>query len=173
MRLPLRRLLPFLALAVPALACSSEGGFGDEGDEGGHVSSTDSALKGCRGKASSTIPSDGRYVVTTFGDGRTDDGIMSCGTYTKTGTWYYAASRQRYGCGARVKIEANGKCVVAKTDDYGPDVCVEKAAGREIIDVSPLVTKHLFGVRAAGWSERRIVTVTEVPRTTPLGPCAP
>jgi hypothetical protein len=160
-------------LTAAALACSStEGGFDDEG-EGGHVSSTDSALRGCRGKASSVIPSDDRYVITTFGDSRGDDGIMSCGTYTKTGSWYYAASRQRYGCGARIKIEANGKCVVAKTDDYGPDVCVENAAGRAIIDVSPLVTKHLFGVRSAGWSERRIVTVTEVSRATPLGPCDP
>lgn len=96
---------------------------------------------------------------------------MSCGTYTKHGSWYYAASRQRYGCGAHVKIEANGRCVVAKTDDYGPDVCVENAAGGAIIDVSPLVTKELFGIKSAGWSDHRKVKVTKVSTSTPLGPC--
>ena len=66
---------------------------------------------------------------------------MSCGEKTLHGSWYYAASRQRYGCGAHIQIEANGKCVVAETDDYGPDVCVENAAGRPIIDASPLVSR--------------------------------
>lgn len=37
------------------------------------------------------------------------------------------------GCGSRVEIRANGKCVVAQTDDYGPDVCVENAAGKPIM----------------------------------------
>ena len=50
------------------------------------------------------------------------------------GSWYYAASRQRFGCGAHVKVEANGKCVVVETDDYGPDVCVENAAHMPIIN---------------------------------------
>ena len=120
---------------------------------------------------SSTIPSSGDYYLTTFGDSPSDDGIMSCGSYTKHGTWYYAASRQRYGCGAHIKITANGKCVVAQTDDYGPDICVETAAGGAIIDASPLVAKALFGVSSAGWSEHRKIKVTVVSKTTPLGPC--
>ena len=96
---------------------------------------------------------------------------MSCGGYAN-GTGWYAASRQRYGCGAHVKVQANGKCVVLATDDYGPDVCVENAAGRPIIDVSPLASKALFGVSGAGWSDRSVVTVNKVATTTPLGPCA-
>ena len=89
-----------------------------------------------------------------------------CGSFTKHGTWYYAASRQRYGCGSHVRIEANGHCVVAQTDDYGPDVCVENAAGGAVIDASPLVARHLFGVSSAGWSEHRRTKVTVVSRST-------
>ena len=96
---------------------------------------------------------------------------MSCGEKTLHGSWYYAASRQRYGCGAHIQIEANGKCVVAETDDYGPDVCVENAAGRPIIDASPLVSEHLFGTQSAGWSDRFRIQVTLVAKSTPLGPC--
>jgi hypothetical protein len=128
-------------------------------------------LKGCKGKASSTIPDNGKYYLTSFGFYPSDDGIMSCGEYTKHGSWYYAASRQRYGCGARIRIEANAKCVVAETDDYGPDVCVEKAAGIPIIDASPLVSKHLFGTKSAGYVDKYVVYVTPVSETTPLGPC--
>lgn len=152
-----------------AAACSAS--TTEEGDVSSSIGSTDQELKGCHGKASYAIPSSGTYYVTTFGNSSGDDGIMSCGTYTKHGSWYYAASRQRYGCGSRIKIEANGKCVVAKTDDYGPDVCVENAVGGPILDVSPLVTKELFGLKSAGWSDRIKVHVTKVSSSTPLGPC--
>jgi hypothetical protein len=128
-------------------------------------------LSGCRGQADSSIPADGRYYLTSFGFSPSDDGLMSCGTKTLHGTWYYAASRQRYGCGSHVRITANGKCVIAKTDDYGPDVCVERAVGRPIMDVSPLVSLHLFGTKSAGWSDRFAVQVSEVATSTPLGPC--
>jgi hypothetical protein len=133
-------------------------------------SASDSDLKNCHGKASSTIPSSGEYELTSFG-GPGESGIMSCGDYTKDGSWYYAASRQRYGCGAHIQISANGKCVVAQTDDYGPDVCVEAAAGKPIIDASPLVSKYLFDTDSAGWSDHLGITVTEVDKSTPLGPC--
>ena len=82
------------------------------------------------------------------------------------------ASRQRYGCGSKVKVEANGKCVVVVTDDYGPDVCVENAAGKPILDVSPQVSRALFGEAGAGWSDRMLITATEVDQATPVGPCA-
>lgn len=131
---------------------------------------SDDALHGCAGKASHDIPASNEYILTSFGFG-SDDGIMSCGSFTKHGTWYYAASRQRYGCGARIKIEANGKCVVAQTDDYGPDVCVETRAKSPIIDASPLVSEHLFGTQSAGWSDHFKITVTEVPKDTALGIC--
>jgi hypothetical protein len=129
-----------------------------------------SNLSGCNGIASSSIPSDGNYYLTTFGGG-SDSGTMSCGSNTNHGSWYYAASRQRYGCGAHVKIEANGKCVIAQADDYGPDVCVEDAAGGPIMDVSPLVSQDLFGSSSAGWSDHFGVHVTLVAASNALGPC--
>jgi hypothetical protein len=136
---------------------------------GASVSSASSELTGCRGQASSSIPADKRYVITTFG-GPGDHQSMSCGGFADGTTWY-AASRQRYGCGAKLRIEANGKCAVATADDYGPDVCVENAARSPIIDVSPRVSKELFGVAGAGWSDHMVVTVTAVPASTPVGPC--
>ncbi len=159
------RRLAFLPVLVFVAHCSSTT------DESAS-SSSDSDLRGCHGKASSTIPSSGQYELTSFG-GPGESGIMSCGDYTKNGSWYYAASRQRYGCGAHIQIEAHGKCVVAQTDDYGPDVCVENAAGLPIIDASPLVSKYLFGTSSAGWSDHFRITVTEVDDSTPLGPCTP
>ncbi|HEX7666302.1 MAG TPA: hypothetical protein VF407_17370 [Polyangiaceae bacterium] len=159
-------------LLVPALclvaACSAA--TEDAAPDDGLSSSADQDLKGCKGKASSSVPSNDVYDLTSFG-GPGESGIMSCGDYTKNGSWYYAASRQRYGCGAHVKVEANGKCVVVQTDDYGPDVCVENAAGRPILDASPLVSKYLFGTSSAGWSDGYKVTVTEVSKSTKLGPC--
>lgn len=143
---------------------------GADDEIGMSISQVQEELTGCHGVASSSIPGSGDYYLTTFGAG-SDSGVMSCGENTNHGSWYYAASRQRYGCGAHIKITANGKCVVAETDDYGPDVCVENAAKGPIIDASPLVAKHLFGVSSAGWSEHRKIHVTVVSKSTPLGPC--
>jgi hypothetical protein len=136
------------------------------------ISSTDSSLTGCHGQASSTIPADGTYDLTSFGGSSGSNGTMSCGENTDNGSWYYAASRQRYGCGSHIQITANGNCVVAETDDYGPDVCVEAAAGAPIIDASPLVAKALFGVTSAGWSDHFAIHVDVVDNSTPLGPCS-
>jgi len=160
----MKRLALVVSSAV-AVACSSS-------PESGLSVSASSDLSGCHGTASSSVPSNGNYYLTSFGSSPDDDGVMSCGEYTKHGSWYYAASRQRYGCGSHIQIEANGKCVVAETDDYGPDQCVETAAGRPIIDASPLVSEALYGTSSAGWSDRYAIHVTEVPSSTPLGPCA-
>lgn len=166
-----RALLLAAALAAPACATdvAVDTPFEDEGATEGASVTAPVALTGCRGQADASIPADKVYVMTTFG-GPGDQQPMSCGGRAD-GTWYYAASRQRYGCGARIKMEANGKCVVAQTDDYGPDVCVERAVNRPIIDVSPKVAQYLFGASGLGWSDRKTVTVTEVARSTPLGPC--
>lgn len=129
-------------------------------------------LTGCEGLASAEIPADGAYYLTSFG-GSSDSGTMSCGSDTDHGSWYYAASRQRYGCGAHLQVDAAGGCVVVQADDYGPDVCVEEAAGGPILDASPLVARALFGAGSAGWSDHFRVQVTVVDDTTPLGPCAP
>jgi hypothetical protein len=154
------------------LALVLAAGCSGEIDGGMSTSRTEEGLSGCHGTASSSIPSSGNYYLTSFGFSPSDDGSMSCGEKTLHGSWYYAASRQRYGCGAHIQIEANGKCVVAETDDYGPDVCVENAAGRPIIDASPLVSEHLFGTQSAGWSDRYAIQVTLVAKSTPLGPCS-
>jgi hypothetical protein len=156
-----------IILALVTTGCASKS---DGSEEGTSASQSDEALRGCGGHASSSKPASGEYYLTSFGAGA-DSGTMSCGESTRHGAWYYAASRQRFGCGAHIEITAHGKCVVAQTDDYGPDVCVESAAGRPILDASPLVSEHLFGSRSAGWSDHFLIHVVEVPRSTPLGPC--
>jgi len=172
MRVPATVALAALCLSFAAAACTGDAevvsGFEDDGSTAG-VSIIARGLTGCHGKASSAIPGDGRYVMTTFG-GPGDHQAMSCGGYAD-GTWYYAASRQRYGCGSHLQVEANGQCVVVEADDYGPDVCVEDAAGMPILDVSPVVAHALFGVSGLGYSDHQTVTVTEVATSTPLGPC--
>ncbi|MBK9034396.1 MAG: hypothetical protein IPL61_24540 [Myxococcales bacterium] len=164
----------WLAFTLLAGACATdvvvESGFEDEDATAGASVASTFALTGCHGQADASVPADKTYVITTFGGGSDTQG-MSCGGRAD-GTWYYAASRQRYGCGARVAIRANGKCVVAQTDDYGPDVCVERAAARPIMDVSPRVAQYLYGTSGLGWSDRKTVTVEEVARSTPLGPCS-
>jgi hypothetical protein len=175
---PGSRLAPTAALAaglaLVLAACTTDvevdSPFEDEEATEGASVTTPLALTGCRGHADSAIPADDTYVITTFG-GPGDHQPMSCGGRAD-GTWYYAASRQRYGCGARIAIRGNGRCVVAQTDDYGPDVCVERAVARPIMDVSPAVARALFGSSSFGWSDRVTVTVEEVARSTPLGPCA-
>lgn len=156
-------------LFVLLVACTVGEDEATDSTAGVSVSTADSSLTGCQGKASSVIPSDNTYVITTFG-GPGDHQPMSCGGFADGTTWY-AASRQRYGCGSKLQIEANGKCVVAIALDYGPDVCVEKAAGRAIMDVSPLVSRELFNMSGAGWSDKKLVTVTEVDPSTPVGMC--
>jgi hypothetical protein len=162
----MRTLGAILFCAVLGAACSAR-----TSQDGASTASTE-GLSGCHGTASSSIPASHEYTLTSFGDSPSDNGEMSCGEYTRDGTWYYAASRQRYGCGSHVKVEANGKCVVVETDDYGPDSCVETAAHMPILDASPLVAEHLFGTNSAGWSDGLHVIVTEVAASTPLGPCA-
>jgi len=161
----------YLLLTIPLFtACMVGEDEATDGTSGVSVGTVESGLTGCHGHASSEIPADGDYVITTFG-GPGDHQQMSCGGYADGTTWY-AASRQRYGCGSKIQIEANGKCVVATALDYGPDVCVENAAHSPVIDVSPLVSKALFGVSGAGWSDHLHVNVTPVAAGTPVGPCA-
>jgi hypothetical protein len=157
------RMLVSLVPLVVFVACSSA----PVSDE----SQTPEALHGCHGLASSSIPSDGNYTLTTFG-GPSEPQPLSCGGASQSGSWYYAASKQRYGCGAHLRVEANGKCVVVQAADYGPDVCVETAAGMPILDASPLVGKALFGAADLGWSDRAKVHVSQVSSATPLGACS-
>ena len=107
-------LVPVVASALLA-ACTANVSptFEDEGATSGASISLAPDLTGCSGHASSTIPSDGKYVMTTFGGGA-DTQPMSCGGEAD-GVGWYAASRQRYGCGSKLQVEANGNCVVVST----------------------------------------------------------
>lgn len=163
------RIIP-VVLSLGMAACMVGEDEATEGTPGASVTTVDHGLTGCRGQAASSIPASGQYILTTFG-GPGDHQPMSCGGYAD-GTGWYAASRQRYGCGSKVRVEANGKCAVVVTDDYGPDVCVENAVGKPILDVSPKVSRHLFGEAGAGWSDRLLITATEVDPATPVGICA-
>jgi hypothetical protein len=157
------------SIAFCATACTVGEDEAIDSTDGVSIGTVDSSLSGCHGHASTTIPADRKYVLTTFG-GPGDHQSMSCGGFAD-GTGWYAASRQRFGCGAKLQIEANGKCAVVTADDYGPDVCVESAAHSPIIDASPRVSKLLFNESGAGWSDHLVVTVTKVDQSTPVGPC--
>lgn len=117
------------------------------------------------------IPDDHAYYLTSFGGGA-DTQPVACGGPIADGTWYYLADSWRFGCGARVRIAnpANGNWVVAQVADVGPNVCVEQAAGRPVIDASPLVSQHLFGTSSRGYADHSLVTADVVDPSTPLGP---
>ena len=126
----------------------------------------------CNHQTSSAVPDDHTYVITTFGGG-SDTQSTACGGRQADAEWYYAASKQRFGCGARLRV-VNPKtcaCVVVQVADLGPDICVEQAAGYPVLDASPLVTRHLFGASSAGWSEGVLVQATTASAGAPLGPC--
>ncbi len=166
----MRTALGIVLVAATALpACMVGEDEAVDATSGVSVTSIGRGLTGCRGKASTSIPANGKYTITTFG-GPGDHQSMSCGGYAD-GTGWYAASRQRYGCGAHLQVTANGKCAVVEAQDYGPDVCVENAAGMPILDVSPKVSRLLFDEAGAGWSDHMVITVEEVSASTPLGPC--
>jgi hypothetical protein len=112
------------------------------------------------------------YFLTSYKDFTTP----ACGGKTIDGTWYYATGAWSFGCHARLKLEANGKCVVVAVVDNGPAGWVETKAKNKcggtgyIIDASPLVSKHLFGTTSAGWSDCYKLKVTPMPKGTPSGP---
>lgn len=165
------RLRPVLFSLAIAACTSNVDITEDEGSTSGASINYTSHLSGCHGTASSTISASGSYVLTSFG-GPGDEQPMSCGGQADGKGWY-AASRQRYGCGAKLMVQANSKCVVLAALDYGPDVCVENAAHSPILDVSTAAAKLLFGTSSAGWSDHFVVDVTQVSSSTPLGPCDP
>jgi hypothetical protein len=120
------------------------------------------------------IPFDQRYDLTTFG-GPGDEQPTHCEDAPDAdGTWFYAANGQRFVCGQRVRLvdRARTRCVIVQVADLGPHICVEAAGGRPAWDVSPLASRHLFGVRSAGWSEHREVFGAPVAPGNPLGPCS-
>ncbi len=115
------------------------------------------------------IPSDNLYYITTFGGGR-DNQRMACFGYAD-GRWLYIADSWRFGCRSRVKITnpRTGRWCVTQVADVGPNICVERAARKPIIDASPVVTRELFGIGSAGWSDRVVVRAERVDASTPVG----
>jgi hypothetical protein len=135
--------------------------------------SVGSCLRRMGSVTDSRIPVDQRYDLTTFG-GPGDLQPVDCrDPRGADGTWYYAANLQRFQCGQTVRLVDSNRerCVIVEVADTGPNACVEEAGGRPAWDVSPLVARHLFGVRSAGWSEKRAVYGAPVDRSNPLGPC--
>ncbi len=121
------------------------------------------------GIAGRNVPSDHTYFMTTFGGGP-DTGPMACGG-TADGTWLYVADAWRFGCGTHVRITNphTGRWCVAQVADVGPNICVEQAAGRPIVDASPILARELFNAGGAGWSDRLTITAEEVPGSVQLG----
>ncbi len=151
----------------------------------------------CTGAYGTTKASDGEYYLTAFGcwkdaagvaHGDTGDNcIPSCFAQAKaagvclpgeTGkqceervTWF-TADAARFGCLTKLKVTnpANGKSVVAIALDFGPScTAVEDKVKKGVLDASGRVDRQLFGADQ-GYQDKSLVTVTEVPDSTPLGP---
>lgn len=130
---------------------------------GGHYCPTRGEIAG------RTIPSDNTYYLTSFGGG-VDTQRMACGAMAD-GRSLYIADSWRFGCRGKVRVTnpRTGRWCVATVGDVGPNICVEQAAGRPIIDASPVITRELFNRASAGWSDRIVVRAELVPSSTPLG----
>jgi uncharacterized membrane protein YgcG len=154
-----------------------------EGEELGRISSevkvggcTCPTKGNCAALSYSDKPADGIYYITSYGGGNEVQPQACPGMPLADGKWAYIADLARFGCGTKVKIEANGKSCIAQVADCGPNRCVEDAASYNsckthfpIIDASPFITKYLFNSASAGWSDKWKVKVTEVPASTPIG----
>lgn len=160
----MRILVTSAILAALCICC----GAADESEE---YASSESAVRIDRAIAS-------RYGITTFGGPGDTQSQTACGLSGRglqAHKWYIASS-QRYGCKARVRLTTSaGKCVVVSAEDAGPASWVEAKAGVKILDASPDVARHLFGVSGLGWSDikkngsKYIVSAEKT--TLPLGPC--
>jgi hypothetical protein len=124
-------------------------------------------------RTDSRVPLDQRYDLTTFGGPGEEQPTYCEDAPDADGTWFYAANAHRFGCGPRFRLVngARTRCVIVQVADLGPHICVEAAGGRPAWDVSPLVSRHLYGVRSSGWSEHREVFGAPVAPGNPLGPC--
>ncbi len=150
----------------------------------------------CEGTTGTTQLASGEYVATSFGCGVLENGtnvsdpgdncIPACFNYLKQQgicsagssgpscerqiNWY-AADRDRFGCGTRLKVTepTSGKSAVVMVIDAGPACWVEQQVSTGVLDLSYRATEHLFG-GAVGYSEKETVEVEVVSSDTALGP---
>jgi hypothetical protein len=120
-----------------------------------------------------------KHVLTCYGgcdpphyDASACNHHTSCGPVAN-GKWWYSTERVAFHCGAKLKLERGGKCVVVDVEDNGPADWVESNADSKcgtpyIIDASPLVHDYFGG--GCGWGECFLVDVSPVPDDTPPGP---
>ena len=109
------------------------------------------------GDTRSDIPADGIFYISTFEGGAP----MSCHRALADGLSLYIADRDRWPCDSHVRlivpspldpraaIPEHLSCVV-EVADRGPNICVEQAAGKPMIDASPAITRYLLWPRAVG-----------------------
>ncbi len=133
-----------------------------------------------------STPAPWTYVLTCYGGSNDSSaylGTPACGGKKVDGKWWYSTGAYSFGCGSKLELQANGKCVVVTVVDNGPAGWVEDNAKQKcksadfstgyILDTSPLVTQELFGKSCAGWSECLKIKVREVDKSTPEGKCTP
>jgi hypothetical protein len=149
----------------------------------------------CSGTTASTKMQNGNYYATAFGcwvdangvnhADAGDNCIPAClSTLQANGACtglsgpdcerhinWYAADRDRFGCGARLRVTnvETGKSAVVEVIDAGPACWVEQQASTGIVDLSSRATQYLFG-GPVGWSDAAKIHVVEVDPSTPLGP---
>lgn len=169
-----------VGLAAPA--CQGGDAAAPPGEGLGLVSQEAVGGCSCPGKGNcaalsySDIPANNTYYLTSYGGGNETQKQSCPGMAMADGTWAYIADLARFGCGTKVKIEANGKSCITQVADCGPNRCVEEAAAYNscnshfpIIDASPLITTYLFGSASAGWSDKFTVKATVVGASTAIG----
>ncbi len=150
----------------------------------------------CDGTTGTTPVDTGEYVATSFGCSVLEDGtvindpgdncIPACLSQLKSSgvcssgssgptcekqiNWY-AADRDRFGCGTKLRVTepSSGKSAIVMVIDAGPACWVEETVDMGVVDLSYRATEHLFGGQV-GVSEKQMVKVEVVSADTPLGP---
>jgi hypothetical protein len=170
--MPKSRFCLVVALLAPlAAACASDAGSGG----GEPIARATGAIH-----SSHAGPAPWKHVLTCYGgcsaphyDSSACGHNTSCGPVAD-GNWWYATERAAFHCGAKLKLERDGKCVVVDVEDNGPADWVESNSASScgvgyIIDASPLVADYFGG--GCGWGECFTVDVSPVSDDTPTGPC--
>jgi hypothetical protein len=168
----MRTSLGSFLVVLPSACASSDGGSYTTREDGLTVGGFH-CPQGA-GDTQSSIPSDGIFYISTFEGGAP----MSCHRAPADGVSLYIADRDRWPCDSHVRlidprpldpraaVAQHLSCVV-QVSDRGPNICVEEAAGKAMVDASPAITRYLFGIGQSGWSDHR--EVIALATSDPLG----